>query len=285
MERYDDKDSRLNWGTNGRQEVSVTNDFKGSHGYVYGKDVLKFRFNGSQIRIISLRNQDRSPDTVIIIDGISYSYSEKGLVLAQSLLFEKLNMEKGIHEVNIKKGASNINVCLDAIDIDETGYLVKDGESISLDKSSMNLNVDNSQQLTATTTPAGAEVVWTSSDETIATVDSTGKVTAIKVGQATITAQVKGSETKTTCSVTVTKSGTTTEPTTPTDPVSGTGLFIELVDGNIKQYDVSSDEITKFTNWYKSRDNDKSQIPYYKFTKGTYTDYVVHDKIDWFEIR
>lgn len=40
----------------------------------------------------------------------------------------------------------------------------------------------------ATTTPASVGVKLTSSDESIATVDSTGKVTAVKEGQATITA-------------------------------------------------------------------------------------------------
>jgi Bacterial surface proteins containing Ig-like domains len=152
-------------------------------------------------------------------------------------------------------------------------------KSLSLDKSTLDLTVGDSKQLTSTTTPASAEVVWTSSDSTIATVDSTGKVTGVKEGQAIITAQIKDSDTKATCVVNV------TAPTTPNEPTTGTGLFIELVDGNIKQYDLTSDQINSFINWYKNRDLDDSQPPFYKFTKGTYTDYVVHDKIDWFEIR
>lgn len=45
--------------------------------------------------------------------------------------------------------------------------------------------------MTATVEPANAEnktVTWTSSDDTIATVDSNGLVTAVKAGTATITA-------------------------------------------------------------------------------------------------
>lgn len=50
--------------------------------------------------------------------------------------------------------------------------------------------VDDTRQLTATLSPAGAtgEPVWTSSDETIATVDATGLVTLRSAGTATITA-------------------------------------------------------------------------------------------------
>jgi len=158
--------------------------------------------------------------------------------------------------------------------------------SILLDKDKDSLQVGQIDKLTATTTPPGSEIVWTSSDESIATVDSTGKVTGIKVGKATITAQIKGSETKATCEVTVTE-GTIDPPPVnpPTEPTGDGKLFIELVDGNIKQYDVDDAEISKFVKWYKDRDNDDSESPYYKFTKGSYKDYVVHDKIDWFEVR
>lgn len=87
--------------------------------------------------------------------------------------------------------------------------------------------------------------------------------------------------------MTVTKSGTTepTNPTTPTEPTGDANLFIELVDGNIKSYNVSSAEITKFKQWYLDRDNTKSNKPYYELSKGDYKDFVIHDKIDWFEVR
>jgi len=166
---------------------------------------------------------------------------------------------------------------------DVVEYEAKTSE-ISLDQSSMDLTEGNSGQLTATTTPAGAEVVWISSDSSIATVDSSGKVTAIKEGQTTITTQIKDSETKATCVVTVLPKGTN-PPIDPTTPTGDANLFIELVDGNIKSYNVSSAEITKFKQWYLDRDNTKSNKPYYEFSKGDYKDYVIHEKIDWFEVR
>ena len=160
--------------------------------------------------------------------------------------------------------------------------------SISLSNSRMNLLVGNSKQLIATTTPAGSQVIWASSESSVASVDSTGKVTAWKEGQVTITATIAGdSNLSAICIVTVTPEGTNppTEPTNPTQPNDDANLFIELVDGNIKSYSVSDDEITKFKQWYIDRDNTTSNKPYYEFSKGTYKDFVIHDKIVWFEVR
>ncbi len=69
--------------------------------------------------------------------------------------------------------------------------------SISLSKTSVSLRPGESTQLTATVSPSGAAgvtLVWTSSNTSVATVDQTGKVTAISnSGTATITATVAGS--------------------------------------------------------------------------------------------
>lgn len=64
-------------------------------------------------------------------------------------------------------------------------------EQITLNKTEGVLTVGNSVTVTATVTPdnaTNATVNWTSSDEKVATVDSSGKVTAVAAGSATIKA-------------------------------------------------------------------------------------------------
>lgn len=74
--------------------------------------------------------------------------------------------------------------------------------SISLSKTSVSLKPGESTQLTATVLPSGAAGVtleWKSSNTSVATVDQTGKVTAIaSSGTATITATLAGLTTTTT---------------------------------------------------------------------------------------
>lgn len=64
-------------------------------------------------------------------------------------------------------------------------------EGITLDKTEGILNVGNTVTITATVAPEVATnpaVTWSSSDESVATVDETGKITAVATGNATITA-------------------------------------------------------------------------------------------------
>ena len=76
--------------------------------------------------------------------------------------------------------------------------------SITLNKEELNLSVGANETLVATVEPDGATdkaVTWTSSAESVATVDANGKVTAVKAGKATITASA--GDQSATCEVTV----------------------------------------------------------------------------------
>ena len=81
-------------------------------------------------------------------------------------------------------------------------------ESISLDREELTLERGASERLTATVYPATADdrsVRWTSSDESVATVDAGGIVTAISAGTATVTATTNdGTDLFASCVVTVT---------------------------------------------------------------------------------
>ncbi len=75
--------------------------------------------------------------------------------------------------------------------------------SITIDKTTLSLAVGESATLTATVKPNDATdktVTWSSSDESIAKVDN-GKVTALKIGSATVTATAAGFSVS--CNVTV----------------------------------------------------------------------------------
>ncbi len=80
-------------------------------------------------------------------------------------------------------------------------------EVITLSKTQFTLSINETQTLTATVSPSDAdnkEVEWTSSDESIASVDQSGKVTAKAKGTCTITcAATDGSGMKAECAVTV----------------------------------------------------------------------------------
>ena len=90
-------------------------------------------------------------------------------------------------------------------------------ESVSLNKTTLELTEGSTETLTATITPNNAtnqNVTWKSSNPSVATVDESGKVTAIAPGEATITATAQSDKTKSaTCTVTVhTATTITTQP-------------------------------------------------------------------------
>ena len=95
------------------------------------------------------------------------------------------------------------------INYDPNGAMVtiaaaqKPATGITLNKSELTLTAGESASLTATVKPEGSTdaVVWSSSKTDVATVDATGKVTAVAPGEATITATA-GTKTAT-CTVKV----------------------------------------------------------------------------------
>ncbi|WP_411678827.1 cell wall-binding repeat-containing protein [Clostridium thailandense] len=115
---------------------------------------------------------------------------------------------------------------------DEAAF--RDVDSITLDKTQLNLNSGDTANIKAAVNPANAtdkDIIWTSSDSTVASVDSNGKITAIKAGTAVITATsidsskgfiINYTANPVVCNVTVV--GSSTEPTNPTDPTTDTTL-------------------------------------------------------------
>ncbi len=105
-------------------------------------------------------------------------------------------------------------------------------ESISLDITEIEIPVDGSIQLTATILPENAtfkSVTWTSSDESIARVSSTGVVTGVASGSAVITATTLDGGKTVTCQVTVKE----IIPSVPVPEAVDLGLSIKWASFNL----------------------------------------------------
>ena len=109
---------------------------------------------------------------------------------------------------------------------------------VSLNKEEVTLKIDGTESLTATVSPADdtdKTVSWTSSDTTVATVDTAGKVTAVGAGTAVITATATNGTTATdddksaACTVTVEKSASAITKVPTANTLTYNGKAQELV--------------------------------------------------------
>lgn len=136
------------------------------------------------------------------VSGRNKSLTEKNLLAADINGDGKVNIVdamKIFHFVSgrIKTLDTNGNTSSDTT-VSVTG--------VSISKTSLSLTVGDTSTLTATVSPSNAtnkNVTWSSSNTSVATVDSTGKVTANGAGTATITVKTADGAKTATCAVTV----------------------------------------------------------------------------------
>lgn len=134
---------------------------------------------------------------------------------------------------------SDVRIYDYALTADEIAGVIYDiqgkfATGVTLDKSRLTLTVGETAELTASVTPDTAEnktVTFSSSDDSVASVDESGKVTAIKAGTATITAAIEGFTAACEVTVSAKQEINNPEPTTPDDkkpdnkvPVAVTGI-------------------------------------------------------------
>ncbi len=131
-----------------------------------------------------------------------------GTVYGDVTLQEDLTIGEG-ERLDIPSGASlntdgKLTVDGGTLTGNVTGTVNYKVTGVSLNTNSLTLEEGGTATLTATITPSNAtdqNVTWSSDNESVATVDQNGRVTAVAQGGATITAAVDGKSAK--CSVTV----------------------------------------------------------------------------------
>ncbi|URZ03577.1 Ig-like domain-containing protein [Clostridium felsineum] len=153
---------------------------------------------------------------------------------------------------------------------------------INLNKTTDKLKPGDSDILSATVTPtniASKGITWSSSDKTIADVDSTGKISALKDGTAIITAATADGK--------IAKCTITVDSTANTDIEP---LSITMTNGQTKIFNATMDKINDFIAWRNSRSTGVGD-PFYTFdTTQTFdssiikTDYVIFNEISSFDI-
>ena len=172
------------------------------------QSLIKFNFIGNQFKIdAQTYSNGRNNNVNVYIDGNLYTFSAPQVFIhGWATIFTSPVVSSGEHSVVIEKNEGDL--FFDVLEVNGEIKPYNDSigrESISLNKSSMDLSEGDSGQLIVTTTPAAVGVTWKSSDPSVATVDSTGKVTAIGAGTATITATTTdGSNLSASCAVNVT---------------------------------------------------------------------------------
>lgn len=103
-------------------------------------------------------------------------------------------------------GCKDSNICIKAFTNYENTSTSVAVTGVTLNTTTKQMEVGDNYTLTATVAPSNAtnkNVVWTSSNTNVATVDQTGKITAKAVGNTTITVTTQDGSKTATCAVTV----------------------------------------------------------------------------------
>lgn len=197
----------------------------------------------------------------------------------QSFSFENTNYyNKYRINVALTNSTNNtVNTAICELQMMEKISAPSEPDSIVLDRNVLELLEGSLDKLTSKTSPATAKVIWSSSNDSIATVDQNGNVVAIREGTAIITAKIENTDLAATSTVIVKK---------PVSESSSAILSITLVNGITKEYDVTNNVLNNYLNWFESAQGTST----FKFTKTIspykkVTEYIVHDKIASFEVR
>ena len=209
-------------GTLSNGNVSFTGqggaNFKMNSGYfMMGKSgaYINFPIYGSPVaKIVVTGNSGASASTKmnIFVGETAVSTETTGSTGTNTYDINSLYQAAGT--VYVLKVTSSHNAQITKIEIfyasSGSGEETVSVTGVSLDQSALEMEVGDTETLTATVAPSNASnkaVEWSSDDEDVATVDDEGNVTAVGEGTCTITVTTKDGSKTSTCDVTVNGSG------------------------------------------------------------------------------
>ena len=226
-----------------------------------GGETVTLTFKGTGIKVIGCTNKDRGKIEVFIdgkSQGVVDTYSAS--TVRQKEYFSKDDLKAGIHTLQLKvlnekqAASSGTKIELDAFEILDSTLVAPTGVTVSSKSGMTTVSKANSTlQLKATVEPENATdktVTWSTSDDSIATVDDKGLVTFLsKNGTVTITA---------TSAADATKTGTIELKVAIKQDVAEVETIVE--DGNVPasgDYGTTNNAITwhgTWTNWAGERE-------------------------------
>ena len=146
------------------------------------------------------------PDEAVIVSGsgtCTFSVTKARMEVAGATV----NESEGTTTLRVSMGADDATESISvAATYDKPTSTTVPVTGVELGDDSIDLTVGDTQTLVAVVKPADAtnkNVTWSSSEPNVATVDATGKVTAVAPGQATITVTTVDGNKTDTCVVTV----------------------------------------------------------------------------------
>ena len=217
-------------------------------------------------------------------DGLCYAYinGENEIELGEFTLeaFESFQIKIYPSTDDVLE-TGNAGICIDNVAVytnDTQLDVFAEPTGVTINEGDISLQVAETQQLTATVETEGIvpQIVWTSDDESVATVSSDGVVTANKVGKATISAKA-GSVTDT-CTVIVgidslvykedfNDAAKTLTPTTSGARYKGT--YTDYIAADTRAHSTATNEATEADFFGKITDKENGYL--YMRSSGKYT--------------
>ncbi len=300
-QRIDDSDPKIIYNGLWKKETdgSVVNAWKGTAIYCQGGSSvsLSFKFYGTKLRIIGNLYHNKRSDNIVIIDGVTETFSEYSTTSTwQPLVYEKKDLELGIHTVTIKPSPDMLTsqyLMLDAFDIDKSGYLIDFYQAPNLSAISgdakITLNWDAVEGASnyiikrSTVTGGPYETVGTSTTNLFTDTSLTNGIKYFYIVVPVVSGVERTSSNK--------ASATPTADTNPDYIGNYATLVTTMTNGGIKEYSLPILDIDKFITWYDNK-SDGTGKSYYTFNKLSnivpylrIKEYISFDKISSFEVK